>query len=93
MCSSDLEVRGSTIKKADVICIPQSAIVPKGVSNVVYIVDEEKRAREKQVSVGIETETMVEITAGINAGEIVITKGNTLVRDGTLVRLASEGVQ
>ncbi len=87
------EVRGSTIKKADVICIPQSAIVPKGVSNVVYIVDEEKRAREKQVSVGIETETMVEITAGINAGEIVITKGNTLVRDGTLVRLASEGVQ
>ena len=86
------EVKGSTVKKADVVCVPQSAIVPKGVSNVVFVVDAEKRARERQVSIGIETETMVEISEGVNPGEIVITKGNTLVRDGTLVRLADEGV-
>jgi RND family efflux transporter MFP subunit len=86
------EVKGSTVKKADVVCVPQSAIVPKGVSNVVFVVDADKRARERQVSTGIETETMVEVSEGVNSGEIVITKGNTLVRDGTLVRLADEGV-
>lgn len=87
------EVTGSTIKKADAICVPQSAIVPKGATNVVYVVDSENRARERQVTIGIEAETMVEITKGIESGEKVITKGNTLVREGTLVRVVSGGVK
>lgn len=85
------EVTGSTLKKADGICVPQSAIVPKGATMVVYVVDEENRAREREVTTGIEAEDIVEITAGITAGETVITKGNTLVREGTLVRLVSGG--
>jgi len=85
------EVTGSTIKKTDAVCIPQSAIVPKGATNVVYVVDSENRARERQVTIGIESETTVEITEGIKAGEKVITKGNTLVREGTLVKVVGGG--
>jgi len=85
------EVTGSTIKKAEAVCVPQSAIVPKGATNVVYIVDSENRARERQVTIGIESETTVELTKGIKAGEKVITKGNTLVREGTLVKVVGGG--
>ena len=85
------EVIASTINKEGAICVPQSAIVPKGATTVVYVVDAESRAREKQVTVGIENSTVVELTEGIKAGEKVITKGNTLVTEGTLVRVVAGG--
>ncbi len=85
------EVIASTINKEDAVCVPQSAIVPKGATTVVYVVDNENRARERQVTVGIENATIVELTDGIQPGEKVITKGNTLVREGTLVRVVAGG--
>jgi RND family efflux transporter MFP subunit len=85
------EVIASTINKEDAVCVPQSAIVPKGATTVVYVVDKENRARERQVTVGIENTTIVELTDGIQPGEKVITKGNTLVREGTLVRVVAGG--
>lgn len=85
------EVIASTINIDDAVCVPQSAIVPKGATTVVYIVDADNRAREKQVTVGIENSTVVELTEGIKAGEKVITKGNTLVTEGTLVRVVAGG--
>jgi RND family efflux transporter MFP subunit len=85
------EVIASTINKDDAVCVPQSAIVPKGATTVVYVVDKDNRAREKQVTVGIENTTIVELTDGIQPGEKVITKGNTLVNEGTLVRVVAGG--
>lgn len=87
------KVIAATIKKDDAVCVPQSAIVPKGAVTVVYVVDKDSRARERQVTIGIENDAAVELADGIETGEIVITKGNTLVRDGTLVRTVSGGVK
>jgi len=43
------------------------------------------------VTAGIKNESYIEITKGLKAGQQVITKGNTLVNDGTLVRVVSGG--
>ncbi|NLM87197.1 MAG: efflux RND transporter periplasmic adaptor subunit, partial [Syntrophomonadaceae bacterium] len=56
-----------------------------------YVVDEENRAREREVETGIENNSYVEIVKGVSVGEEVITKGSTLVAEGTLVRVISGG--
>ncbi len=85
------EVSIATISRDDVVCVPVSAVIPKGGRTIVYTLDKEKRAREREVKIGIENNQYVEIIEGITAGEQVITKGNTLVNDGTLVRVVAGG--
>lgn len=86
------EVNIATESKKGVLCVPASAVIPKGNRTIVFTVDEENRAREREVKVGIENSKYVEIVSGIKEGEVVITKGNTLVTDGTLVRVVAGGV-
>ena len=85
------EVVVNTINKDNAVCVPTNAIVPKGARSVVYVVDEENRAREREVEIGIENTTYVEIIKGVSVGEEVITKGSTLVAEGTLVRVITGG--
>jgi len=85
------EVAVNTLSKDNVICVPANAVVPKGARTVVYVVDEESRAREREVEIGIENSSYVEIVKGLSAGEQVITKGSTLVAEGTLVRVITGG--
>jgi RND family efflux transporter MFP subunit len=85
------EVVIDTARKENVLCVPSNAIVPKGGRTVVYAVDEESRAREKEVEIGIQNTHNVEIVTGITEGETIITRGNTLVNEGTLVRVVAGG--
>ncbi len=85
------EVSLSTVSKNGAVCVPAAALVIKGARTVIYTVDGEKRARENEVTVGIENSQYVEIASGIKEGEEVITKGNTLVADGTLLRVVAGG--
>ncbi len=86
------ELTVDTVSKQNVICVPVNAVVPKGGRTIVYTTDKNKRARPLEVKTGIKNNSLVEITEGLKAGQTVITKGNTLVNDGTLVRvLTGEG--
>jgi len=85
------EVSIATISKDDALCVPRSAVIPKGGRDVVYTVDKESRAREKEVTAGIENSSYIEIVKGVKEGEKVITRGNTLVNDGTRVRAVAGG--
>ncbi len=85
------QVSIATESKKDVVSVPTQAIVPKGNRTVVYVIDEENRARETEVEVGLENSQFVEIVKGVKIGDLVITKGNTLVDDGSLVRVAAGG--
>ncbi len=88
------EARVDTQSKKDVLAIPVNAVVPKSGRQVVYILDvkdNEKRTREVEVETGIKNENYIEINKGLKAGQEVITRGNTLVSDGTLVRVVAGG--
>lgn len=80
-----------TVSKQNVLCVPVNAVLPKSGSSIVYTVDKTNRARPLDVQTGIKNDRYIEITHGLKAGQQIITKGNTLVNDGTLVRVAAGG--
>ena len=88
------EARVDTQSKKDVLAIPVNAVVPKSGRQVVYVLemkDKENRAREVEVETGIKNENYIEISKGLKPGQEIITRGNTLVSDGTLVRVVAGG--
>jgi len=87
------EVVISTVSKDDVLTVPLAAVVPRSGRQIVYTVDSKNRAREIDVETGLRDHKYIEIISGLKAGEQVITKGNTLVNNGTLVRVVSGGAK
>jgi RND family efflux transporter MFP subunit len=87
------ELNIDTMSKQNIIAIPVGGVIPKGGRDIVYIVDQDNRAREAEVKTGIKNDQDIEIISGLQAGQEVIVKGNTLVSDGTLVRVVPGGTQ
>jgi RND family efflux transporter MFP subunit len=81
----------STVSESNALCVPRNAVIPKGSQSVVYIVDEESRARMQVVETGIENSKYIQISKGLKEGQEVIEKGNTLVSDGSKVRVVTGG--
>lgn len=87
------EVGLDTQSKSNVLVVPISAVIPRTGSNIVYTVDKNKRARSIEVETGIKNKHYIEITKGLKEGQSIISKGNTLVSEGTLVRVISGGAK
>ncbi|QGU00451.1 hypothetical protein SYNTR_1857 [Candidatus Syntrophocurvum alkaliphilum] len=87
------QLRINTISADDVLCVPRNAVIPRGGQQVVFIVDEENRARQIEVETGVESSQWIEVLNGMEEGQKVITRGNTLVSDGSLVRGVTGGVR
>jgi len=87
------ELKINTLSKKNIIAIPVGGVIPKGGRDIVFVVDQDNRAREGEVKTGIKNDQYIEIISGLQAGQEVIVKGNTLVSDGTLVRVVPGGAQ
>ena len=85
------EVALDTVSKENVLAVPVSAVVPRTGGNVVFTVDKNRRARSIEVKTGIKDNEFIEITSGLKEGQRIITKGNTLVSEGTRVRVIPGG--
>ena len=79
-----------------VVAVPQMAIIYNAYGDAVYVLDDadqsasgEKRftARQEFVTLGETRGDMVAITSGIAEGELVVTAGNTKLRNGALARI------
>lgn len=82
------EVSIDTFSKNEVLCIPIQAVVPKGARSMVYTIDENMRAVSKEVETGISSDKYIEILSGLVQGQELVTKGNTLINDGALLKVA-----
>lgn len=71
--------------KANAIVVPVEALVPEGSAVHVYVVDRNDVAHEREVKVGGRTEKEAEITAGLQAGERIVTYGAYGVQDSARV--------
>lgn len=87
------ELNIDTVGKSNILAVPVGAIIPKGGRQIVFVVDPDNRAQETEVQTGIKNDQYIEILSGLQAGQQVITKGNTLVSDGALVRVVAGGTQ
>jgi len=83
------EVLIDTSSVRNALCIPLSAIIPSNGVNIVYTVNDENRANRVEVKTGINDETYMQILSGLKAGDKVVTLGNTLVSDGSLITTKS----
>jgi len=75
--------------KSNAIVIPEQAIWPLGQNKTVYVVVDGK-AQQRVVKLGDRKPGAVEITAGLEAGETIVTAGQMKLYDGAAVRSVSD---
>ena len=74
----------------DAIVISEEAVIPRGASTFVLVVDtstEPYTAQERQVDLGTRLPGQVEVVAGLEIGETIISHGTLKVRPGAPVRI------
>lgn len=77
------------------IVLPSTALVTRDGKDYVFVVSTPKSGKNaaavsiKQVTKGITVDNQVEITKGLEAGEEVVIKGQTLLNDGAKVNIVS----
>lgn len=82
----------ATTVRQDAIVVPIDALVPEGDGFKVFVVDAQNVAHARPVTVGARTSRLAEITAGLRAGEKVVTYGAYGVEDSAkVVTTGSEG--
>lgn len=69
------------------VVVPEAALIPRGRSNTVLVVDDEDRAVQREVTIGTRRLGEVEILSGLSEGEQVITHGTMSVRPGEPVNV------
>ena len=78
----DLEIDGE--EHVDAVLVPADALVRRGTA-VAVLVAAGSRAERRVVTTGLADDDQVEITSGVEAGELVITRGHTGLTDGATI--------
>ena len=78
-----------TDHKSNAIIIPASCLVTRSQEQCVFVVNPDNTVTLKKVTVGIKVDDMVEILHGLEGNEKVVTKGQTLLNNGTKVNVVS----
>ncbi|MDE5798085.1 MAG: efflux RND transporter periplasmic adaptor subunit, partial [Treponemataceae bacterium] len=88
-------VRLVTDTVQDAIVIPNSAIVTREGKTFVFVVASQKdgrkaaTVRQQPITVGISVDNRTEIAKGLEAGDEIIVKGQSLLNDGAQVNIVS----
>ncbi|MGE5113159.1 MAG: efflux RND transporter periplasmic adaptor subunit [Acidobacteriaceae bacterium] len=87
---STVQVKITARTIANAIAIPEQAILksPEGATTVM-VIDHQGEARRREVETGIQSGELVQITKGLQPGEIVVTTGAYGLPDGTQVKVAN----
>lgn len=81
------------ISKEKITAVPRSAILRMAASNVFYaFVIENNTAKRVTVTKGEEYDEIVEIKSGLTAGDVIVTTGHGILKDGSQVKI-TEGVR
>jgi len=71
----------------DVPVIPRSAVITEDKISHVFVINGEGSAKRREVQLGYERKGMIEVAAGLNKGETVVTAGKGSLSDGTRVEV------
>lgn len=84
--SVDLDILGEEHRAG--VLVPEEALVQEGAQSFVYVVEGQKdgrKARRREVRVGVIAEGRAEILSGVQAGEPVVVRGQAALPDGAAV--------
>jgi multidrug efflux pump subunit AcrA (membrane-fusion protein) len=76
-----------TNTRRNVPVIPRGAVINTYGSWIVFTVNERNTASRREVTLGIENETFVEVLGGIEVGDRVVSAGQNFLSDGDPVRI------
>lgn len=79
-----------TERRRNVVKVPGEALVRRFGEIYAYVVTEEGRVARRTVTLGLEIDGKAEITQGLADGDQVVVRGQTLLEDGSKVRVVSE---
>ena len=82
-------VRLVTETKEDTIVVPLNTVLTDNGEKYVFVVDENNIAHKTVVETGLENDTYIEITSGLNIGDTVVTKGQDFLSDGNTVNITN----
>ncbi len=74
----------------DVITVPEKAIGQSGENQVVFVVDDEGKARSRQVELGPVSDGRQILLNGLDAGDRYIVSGLVNLRDGAEVNVTND---
>ncbi len=74
------------LEKPQTLVIPREAVL--GMSSEMYVfVVEGKQAVRKPITIGYEQDRIVEVLKGLNQGDMIIIKGQQLIKEGLAIRV------
>lgn len=76
-------------ERTDAVLVPTEALVRDG-NGVAVFVAADSKAERRRVKTGIEDAARTEITEGVRAGELVITRGHVGLSDGAAITVATD---
>jgi RND family efflux transporter MFP subunit len=82
----DVEIDGEEHPAA--VLVPADALVQEGPQSFVFVVDGEKKAHRRDVTIGVIAGGKAEILSGVTAGEQVVASGQAALPDGATVEPA-----
>jgi RND family efflux transporter MFP subunit len=85
------EVMLGTQKREDVIGIPMAAVLPKNGESTVYVVNGKDKAKAVIVRLGLNDGKFTEVTKGLKVEQKVVTKGNTLIDETSVLKFTDGG--
>jgi len=72
----------------EVVVVPESVLLPRGDHQYLFVIDEaSNRVERREVEIGERRPGKVEVTAGLDGGELLVRHGVQKIRDGDLVRI------
>ena len=74
--------------KEGVFSLPAESILDTSEGSFVYVVSPDNTAHQQFIETGLEIDGMVEILSGIEQGDLVVTRGISMLREGFSVRIA-----
>lgn len=83
------EVTFTLDRRENVVAIPTESILNNGEEQYVFILEGDN-AKRVVVETGLVSADMTEITAGLSGGETLVTRGQSYLTDGSLVRVVGE---
>lgn len=78
-----------TKESLNTLSVPSSAVLSYYGDPSVYIINDKKQAERRIVETGLVSDELIEITAGLNEGDMVIIQGQSKLTDNTAVRTVS----
>jgi membrane fusion protein, multidrug efflux system len=73
--------------RSNVMLVPAAAVMPTAGGQAVFVVDGDRAVR-RTVEIGVTHTGRIEIIAGLMDGELVVTTGNSMLRDGAQIRIS-----